>query len=310
MVGNLQCPSCIEAKRARPAPVASLKEIPTLFQILGMDCFEFEHAGFKHTFLLMRDRASGYVMLQFLQTYTGTWEPATENIIAAVCRWLMVNPKPQWVITDSATYFTSNQMLEFYGNSGVGVLTTPAEAHEMLGAEEGCKEFWKRLRCAFSERIRLGHEHPSACSPCSQWGHRAIGIFTLSVASWRRWSRRAPARAEPEEDVCRLLRLKEKAKVAFEMEPAKDRLSKLNNSAGRPPQSFKPGDLLMLWRQKNKPGKVSGTWVGPVRLLLQEGPLACHWINFDPCTDYASPNMHKAWTLFIKTKSHHGSEGD
>ena len=53
----------------------------------------------------------------------------------------------------------------------------------------------------------------------------------------------------------------------------------------------------MLWRQKNKPGKVSGTWVGPVRLLLQEGPLACHWINFDPCTDYASPNMHKAGDL-------------
>ena len=102
----------------------------------------------------MRDRASGYVMLEFLQTYTGNWEPTTDNIIAAFCKWLMVNPKPQWVITDSATYFTSNQILEFYGNSGVGVLTTPAEAHEMLGAEEG------RIRVLKETAVRLLKEEP------------------------------------------------------------------------------------------------------------------------------------------------------
>eukprot|EP00438_Fugacium_kawagutii_P033053 Skav206312 [mRNA] locus=scaffold3460:26186:29314:+ [translate_table: standard] len=55
------------------------------------------------------------------------------------------------------------------------------------------------------------------------------------------------------------------------MESAKHRLSKLSNTVGKAPTSFRPGDLLMLWRQKNRPGKVSGGWVGPVRLLLQEG---------------------------------------
>ena len=35
-----------------------------MFQILGKDCFEFEHAGFKHKFLLMCDSVSGYVMLE------------------------------------------------------------------------------------------------------------------------------------------------------------------------------------------------------------------------------------------------------
>ena len=68
-----------------------------------------------------------------------------------------------------------------------------------------------------------------------------------------------------------LLHLKEKAKAGYELESAKQRLSKLNNSVGRAPQVFKPGDLLMLWRQKNRPGRVTGAWVGPIRLLLQEG---------------------------------------
>eukprot|EP00435_Cladocopium_sp_Y103_P023252 s2397_g5.t1 len=75
LAGNLQCPSCVEAKKSKPAPVASLKETPSLYEIVGMDLFEFEH--------------------------------------------------------------------------GVGVLTTPAEAPEMLGAEESCvrvvKEVAKRL---------------------------------------------------------------------------------------------------------------------------------------------------------------------
>ena len=221
----------------------------------------------------MRDRASGYVMLEFLQTYTGNWEPTTDNIIAAFCKWLMVNPKPQWVITDSATYFTSNQILEFYGNSGVGVLTTPAEAHEMLGAEEGC------IRVLKETAVRLLKEEPDLAMEnifqLAAHGHNeAIGPSGYSPFQWLRGGadRDEPlAGQNPKKMFGGLLRLKEKAKAAYEMESAKDRLSKLNNSAGRPPQSFKAGDLVMLWRQKNKPGKVSGTWVGPVRLLLQEG---------------------------------------
>ena len=149
LAGNLQCPSCTESKRAKPASVASLKETPSLFEIVGMEIFEFEHGDRKHKRLLIRDRASGLVMVEYMKEYEGKWEPNSDHIINAVCKWLMHNPKPQWVITDSATYFTSEKMLEFYGMSGVGVLTTPAEAHEMLGAEESCirviKETAKRL---------------------------------------------------------------------------------------------------------------------------------------------------------------------
>ena len=169
MAGNLQCPKCTEAKRARPAPGASLKETPALFQILGKDCFEFEHAGFKHKFLLMRDRASGYVMLEFLQTCTGNWEPTTENITAAFCRWLMVNPMPQW--SPQTVQRTSPPIRPWSSTATVqqGDLTAPAEAHEMLGAEEG------RIRVLKETAVRL-----PTCSSQPQWGHWALGIFSFS----------------------------------------------------------------------------------------------------------------------------------
>ena len=68
-----------------------------------------------------------------------------------------------------------------------------------------------------------------------------------------------------------MLRLREKARVAYEMANAKFKLSKLNNSVSRPTTQFKSGQLLILWRQRNRPGRVTGQWIGPVRMLLQEG---------------------------------------
>eukprot|EP00438_Fugacium_kawagutii_P006161 Skav207449 [mRNA] locus=scaffold3545:28907:32044:+ [translate_table: standard] len=55
------------------------------------------------------------------------------------------------------------------------------------------------------------------------------------------------------------------------MQNAKYKLSKLSNSAGKPITNFKTGQLAMLWRQRNRPGRTTGNWVGPVRVLLQEG---------------------------------------
>ncbi|CAK9071165.1 Coiled-coil domain-containing protein 113 [Durusdinium trenchii] len=145
LAGSLECPACIEANRAKPAPVASLKEAPGLFEILGMDCFELEHGERKAKFFLMRDRASGLIMTEFYKLYGGKEGPRIQDIIRAMTKWLMVNPAPRWVITDSATYFTPKKFLDYCGHSGIGVLTAPAEAHKMMGPEEGAIRVMKRL---------------------------------------------------------------------------------------------------------------------------------------------------------------------
>ena len=279
LAGQLECPACKEAKRIRPSSVASLKELPGLFEVIGMDVFEYEHGNSKFKFLLMRDRASGLVQVEFLQEYGGpeqerNWEPKTSDIVNCVSRWLMVNPTPRWLLTDSATYFTSAAFIDFCGMSGIGLLTTPAESHEMLGSEEACigvlKETVKRLlkdepELAIGDAFRLSaHGHNQTC-----------GSSGFSPFQWSRGSssphESLPLGADPKKAFAGMLRLREKARVAYEMSNAKQKLSKPNNSINRPSMVYKTGDLVMLWRQRNRPGKVSGQWVGPTRLLLQEG---------------------------------------
>ena len=41
LAGSIECPSCKESKLPRPAPVASMHETPGLFEIVGMDVFEY-----------------------------------------------------------------------------------------------------------------------------------------------------------------------------------------------------------------------------------------------------------------------------
>ena len=139
LAGQLKCPECAESKAPTSVAVASLQETPGLFEIVGADVFEYEYGGHKHKFILMRDRASALVQTELLQEYGGTdqpssWEPTSEIVIRMFGRWMMNYPAPKWTIADSATYFTSQAMMDFCMESGLGLLTTPAESHEMLGA--------------------------------------------------------------------------------------------------------------------------------------------------------------------------------
>jgi hypothetical protein len=95
----------------------------------------YEYQNAKYKFLLMRDRASALVMVEFLKKppEETAWEPTSEDISKSFSRWLMVNPAPKWIITDAARYFTSQRILDYAGQSGIGVLTAPAEAHQMMG---------------------------------------------------------------------------------------------------------------------------------------------------------------------------------
>ena len=136
---NMQCPDCQEAKRPQSVPVASLHETPTLFEVVGTDIFEYEYKGRKHKFMMMRDRASGLLMVEHLRSYGGeadeekSWEPTSEVIVKVLARWMMRNPSPKWLLTDSGTYYASWFMDDWLGRSGIGHLVAPAEARHLLG---------------------------------------------------------------------------------------------------------------------------------------------------------------------------------
>ena len=50
--------------------------------------------------------------------------------------------------------------------------------------------------------------------------------------------------------------------------------SKLANAVGRKADQYRPGQLVMVWRQRVRPGKIKGAWTGPLRLVLMEGSTA------------------------------------
>ena len=279
LAGTIECPFCKEAKQPASPPVASLQETPGLFEIIGTDVFEFEFKDLKYKFMLIRDRASGLVMVELLKQFGGldgetAYEPTTETVIRVFSRWLMHNPAPKWILTDSATYYTSQQMIDFAGQSGIGLLTTPAESHQMLGAEEGAIRILKGTVVRLLKEVE-DMEVELAFVLAAHGHNQSIGPSGFSPFQWTRGStaplENLPVGINPKKAYGGMLRLKEKARVAFEMESAKDRLSKLSNTVPKPSLVYKPGQLVMLWRQKNKPGKQTGLWIGPVRMLLQEG---------------------------------------
>lgn len=280
MAGKLECPDCVEAKKPPPHPVASIGNTPSMYEILGTDVFEFEHQGRKHKFILWRDRASGLAAVDHLQSFGGPmdevkfWEPTTGDVLKAFSKWLQNNPPPVWVISDPATFYTSDEFTSYMGRSGVGVLTIPAEAHHMMGAEEGCINVLK------NSVNRLLKEHSGIdvveLFNLAVHGHNnTIGVSGFSPFQWTRGASHPqgqfPMGIDPSKAFAGQLKMREKARMAYEAENAKYRLSKLNNSVTRPPQTFKPGSLAMLWRQRMRPGRTTGQWVGPVRVLIQEG---------------------------------------
>ena len=279
LAGQIKCPDCSEVKIPPSASVASLQETPGLFEILGCDVFEFEAGPHKYKFLLMRDRASGLIQTELLQQFAGegqpsAWEPTSEDIIRMLGRWMMFNPSPKWLLVDSATYFTSQRLMDFCSESGLGLLATPAESHEMLGAEEGAIKILKGT----VEKLLKDHGDLSVelAFHLAAHGHnQSVGGSGFSPFQWTRGSsapfENLPLGLNPRKAFGGMLKLKESARVAYEHESARFRLSKLNNTTPKPVPVFKPGQLVMLWRQKMKPGKTGGRWIGPVRFLLQEG---------------------------------------
>jgi len=92
LAGTLQCPECREAARPKLVPPASTGEELQLFEIVGVDAFEYEDekGAKKHRGLFWRDRASGLTMIDMLQvTDLGArWAPTTTIVIQSMARWM------------------------------------------------------------------------------------------------------------------------------------------------------------------------------------------------------------------------------
>ena len=83
------------------------------------------------------DRASRLCTVSVMKIFTDAWEPTTADIIRMFTRdWMTHNPAPKWLMADSALYYVSEEMREFCGKSGMGLLIAPPECHWLMSHEE------------------------------------------------------------------------------------------------------------------------------------------------------------------------------
>ena len=239
--------------------------------------YEDEKNGRKHFGLLWRDRASGLTKIDMIKT-TGLgerWSPSTEIVIRSMAKWLSCHPAPTWVVTDPATYFTSSEFAEFLGKSGIGLTCVPAEAHYLMGAEEQAIGHAKRVVEKMSkEENKYEIEMLFDLAAFAMNSH--VGGSGFSAYQWIHGkdymnNENLPLGLDSNKAFGGLLKARERAKLEYAKEKAREKFSKLANATGRPPTKFQTGQLVMLWRQRVRPGKVKGSWTGPLRVILIEG---------------------------------------
>ena len=273
LAGTLRCPECEEASKPRPAPPASIGVEPSLFEILGADVFEYEEDATrkKYKIALWRDRASGLTFLDILKEFESreSWEPTTTDMIRSFCKWLSSHPPPTWVMTDSAPYFTSTEFMDFCGRSGIGHTVAPAEAHWLMGSEESAISMVRSTVDRLRRELR-GYSVETLMNLATHAMNCHVGPSGYSAFQWVHGQDHfsdppLPPGLDPRLAMEGLLQARDKARLCFEKEKAKEKFSKLNNAKTRPPVNLKAGQLCMLWRQRIKPGKVKGSWVGPFR---------------------------------------------
>ena len=279
LAGTLVCPECQEASRPGLKPPASTQEEHGLFEVLGTDIFEYEDDRNKKKYkgILWRDRASGLTMIEILHEYNGgeRWEPTTQDIIKSLTGWLMHHPSPSWVITDAAPYFTSAEFAQYCWKSGLGLTVAPAEAHWLMGSEEQAIGLAKRA-VAKMRREFDGYDIPTLFQLAAHAANSHVGSSGYFAYQWVHGrdpftGDGLPDGLDASKAFSGLLKARDRIKIAYETEKAREKFSKLANAVTRPTMKCTTGQLVMLWRQKVKPGKVKGSWVGPLRVLLVEG---------------------------------------
>ena len=248
LAGNLECPECRESGKPMPRPPASLSEPPKLYEVLGTDVFDYVHKDGvlerKFKFILWRDRACGLTMVNLLKEFGGDsgiqdWQPTTEDIISSLTQWLMHNPSPSWLLTDAATYYSSMAMIGYLGRSGIGLTVAPAEAHWVMGPEEATIRV---LKATVERLLREENslEVPQLFQLAAAAHNDSNGPSGYSPFQWTRGagSDTTLLGVDLNKAFGGLLKMKDRAKLAYEKEKAQEKCSRLKNSTGRPPTHF------------------------------------------------------------------------
>ena len=139
MVDQLQCDSCLGSSDAQNAQQVSLATPPKLWQAVKVDIFELEDSQRKGFFALYMDAACKLSSWScFLEgNPRQRFEPNGATLISHLVKdWMQHLNKFQFLISDLAGCFVSNELREWASIRGIGLLTAPGEFHGLTAESD------------------------------------------------------------------------------------------------------------------------------------------------------------------------------
>ena len=145
---QLQCDSCLESSDTQNAQRVSLATPPKLWQALKVDIFELEDSHRKGFFALYMDAAAKLSSCSCILEGNARqrFEPNGATLISHLANdWMQRYPQFQFLISDPGGCFVTNELREWAGVRGIGLLAAPGEIHAVTADLENLIRVIKRL---------------------------------------------------------------------------------------------------------------------------------------------------------------------
>ena len=295
---SLHCDECAALKLGGDSsgkiPPASMRPMPKAWEVVGMDCTEWNPPGTKKKLkiLVMMDLATRFKVTSTLLTYElyEMKHESTDQLLHAFCsRWLADKPKPLVLVPDNAKSMTSAHMRQVLADLNIQIDPPAAKESWAHGLMERAVQETKNVAnkihlanpsldpqtsLALATHAMNATEHVSGFTPL-QWVYGKQ--FTFSEEDERVISQMMPEARD--RDFTQLMAARSQAEDVARKVRAQQTLSKLRNSKVRQPlQTFQAMDLVKIWRKYSQDGGPRGglkrlgksQWLGPGRVVFHE----------------------------------------
>ncbi|OLP94250.1 Copia protein [Symbiodinium microadriaticum] len=293
-----QCPACQSLRQggtsSKQIPPAATHTMYGAWEAVGIDVGEWipPKSKVKIKFVLFMDMATKLRVLQPLYSY-GFLEMRTEtanDVIKAFSeRWIGNFPKPRLLIMDAAKTFSSETMHEFANDLNIQLsFVAEKEAWSHGVVEAGIQDVKMTASAIHLEALdqdpfitmylatsALNSTEYTAGYSAFQWAYgREYSLTDEDV--------RTMSAADYKDEFVKLVSARERAEAVAIRTRAQRVLSKLSNTSVRQPlRTYKPMDLVKVWRRVwpkeqfqgprgglRKSGKPH--WIGPGRVVFNE----------------------------------------
>lgn len=280
-IPDIRCSTCLENKRPDIARPSAIHPEGEFGDIISMDGISWtSKSGEQFHFYHFVDQSTNF--------HTAIVAPSrtSEQAIRSVTQgWLSWAGPPSMLVTDAATEFMSEEFQQFLQKHNIKSKTIAVDAHWQNSRVEShggiLQEILTKMDC--EEPIRdyesLSQALSFATHTKNQWGYppetlvfgKSTGV-PGSVTSDMQMSAHTMALQDRPEGLRfrEELALRERARRAFVSVDNSQVLRRALVHRTRPERgAYTKGSWVMVWKKR---GESNGGWVGPMRVIVQEGP--------------------------------------